>query len=33
MKTYSENLSELLDEEQELENKVREVFKALGFQV
>ena len=33
MKTYSEELSKLLREEEELTGKVREVFKALGFGV
>jgi len=33
MKTYSEELSKLLKEEEELTHKVKEVFKALGFQV
>jgi type I restriction enzyme M protein len=32
MKTYSEELSKLLREEEELTGKVKEVFKALGFQ-
>jgi type I restriction enzyme M protein len=33
MKTYSEELTKLLGEESELTDKVREVFRALGFQV
>lgn len=33
MKNYSQELSKLLKEEEELTNKVKEVFKALGFEV
>ena len=33
MKTYSEELKKLLKEEEELKEKVKEVFKALGFKV
>jgi len=33
MKKYSEELSKLLKEEKELTDKVKEIFKALGFQV
>ena len=33
MKIYSKELSKLLKEEEELTHKVKEVFKALGFQV
>jgi len=33
MKTYSEELSKSLTEEEKLTDKIREVFKALGFQV
>jgi len=33
MKTYSEELSKLLKEEEELTKKVREVFRALNFEV
>jgi len=33
MKTYSEELSKLLKEEEELTNKIKEVFKALGWRV
>jgi len=33
MKTYSEELSKLLKEEEELTEKVKEVFKALGWEV
>jgi len=33
MKTYSEELSKLVEEEKELTGKVEEVFKALGWRV
>ena len=33
MKTYSEELSKLLKEEKELTEKVKEVFKALGWEI
>jgi hypothetical protein len=33
MKRYSEELSKLLKEEEELNYKVREVFKALGWEI
>ena len=33
MKTYSEELKKLLREEEELKEKVKEVFKALGFDI
>lgn len=33
MKTHSEELSRLLDEEEELARKIREVFRGLGFRV
>ncbi|MEO0158848.1 MAG: N-6 DNA methylase, partial [candidate division WOR-3 bacterium] len=33
MKSYSEELSKLLKEEEELTKKVKEVFKILGFDI
>jgi len=33
MKIYSEELSKLLEEEKKLTGKVKEVFKALGWDV
>ena len=33
MKNYSEELSKLLKEEEELTKKIKEVFKALKFEV
>jgi len=33
MMVYSEELSKLFEEEKELTGKVKEVFKALGFEV
>lgn len=33
MKSYSEELARLLKEEEELTGKIREVFKALGWEI
>ena len=33
MENYSQELSKLLKEEEELKNRVKEVFKALGYEV
>ncbi len=33
MKEYSKELSELLKKEEELTDKVKEVFKVLGFEI
>ena len=33
MKVYSEELSKLLEEEKELTEKVKEILKALGFEM